>query len=65
MQLTFDFDTQDGVNNNFLGWFVDTLEIRASVFTCDAGACDGDANGDNIVDVNDISYVLFRLGNPC
>ena len=28
-------------------------------------ACDGDANGDNTVDVNDISYVLFRLGtNP-
>ena len=29
-----------------------------------APACDGDANGDNIVDVNDISYVLFRLGSP-
>ncbi len=28
-----------------------------------AGPCDGDANGDNTVDVNDISYVLFRLGN--
>jgi hypothetical protein len=27
--------------------------------------CDGDANGDNVIDVNDISYVLFRLGNPC
>ena len=24
--------------------------------------CDGDANGDFVVDVNDISYVLFRLG---
>jgi hypothetical protein len=29
----------------------------------DAPACDGDANGDNLVDVNDISYVLFRLGD--
>ena len=28
-------------------------------------ACDGDANGDGAVDVNDISYVLFRLGNAC
>ena len=28
------------------------------------GACEGDANGDNTVDVNDISYVLFRLGGP-
>jgi hypothetical protein len=25
-------------------------------------SCDGDANGDNTVDVNDITYVLFRLG---
>ena len=28
------------------------------------GACEGDANGDSTVDVNDISYVLFRLGDP-
>jgi hypothetical protein len=28
-------------------------------------ACEGDANGDNVIDVNDISYVLFRLGNAC
>jgi hypothetical protein len=27
--------------------------------------CDGDANGDFVVDVNDISYVLFRLGDAC
>ena len=26
-------------------------------------ACDGDANADATVDVNDISYVIFRLGN--
>jgi hypothetical protein len=32
---------------------------------CTDCACDGDANGDNTVDVNDISYVLFRLGDPC
>jgi hypothetical protein len=30
-----------------------------------APACEGDANGDGVVDVNDISYVLFRLGNAC
>ena len=27
--------------------------------------CDGDANGDGVVDVNDISFVLFRLGDIC
>lgn len=25
--------------------------------------CDGDANGDGVIDVNDISFVLFRLGD--
>jgi hypothetical protein len=29
-----------------------------------SGSCEGDANGDNVIDVNDISYVLFRLGGP-
>ena len=65
VELTFEFDTGDSVNNNFLGWFVDTIEIEASIFSCDSGACDGDANGDSLVDVNDISYILFRLGDPC
>ncbi len=32
---------------------------------CADCACDGDPNGDFTVDVNDISYVLFRLGDPC
>jgi spore coat protein A len=27
--------------------------------------CDGDANRDGVIDVNDISFVLFRLGAPC
>lgn len=27
--------------------------------------CEGDANGDGVVDVNDVSFVLFRLGNIC
>ncbi len=33
---------------------------------CNAGPtiCAGDANKDGIVDVNDISFVLFRLGDP-
>ena len=42
---------------------IDNLTIAAGTECTDPGGCDGDANGDNIVDVNDISYVLFRLGN--
>jgi hypothetical protein len=42
---------------------IDNLILAAGVDCTDPGGCDGDANADNIVDVNDISYVLFRLGN--
>ena len=35
-----------------------------SLSTLPPAPCDGDANGDRVVDVNDISYVLFRLGTP-
>ncbi len=44
-----------------------TLIIDLGAFTVAPG-CDGDANGDLVVDVNDISFVLFRLGQnngPC
>ncbi len=42
---------------------IDALTIAAGTECNDPAGCDGDANGDNVVDVNDISYVLFRLGN--
>ena len=33
--------------------------------TAKATSCEGDANNDGAVDVKDISYVLFRLGDTC
>jgi hypothetical protein len=42
---------------------VDAVVVSSSSCTNPPVGCDGDANSDNIVDVNDISYVLFRLGN--
>jgi hypothetical protein len=36
--------------------------ILAEIDVFGSLTCDGDANGDFTVDVNDISYVLFRLG---
>jgi YD repeat-containing protein len=38
------------------------LSLCSSVWAA-VPQCPGDANGDLVVDVNDISYVLFRLGN--
>jgi hypothetical protein len=43
---------------------IDSFQITAGT-TCAPVACLGDANGDSTVDVNDISFVLFRLGDPC
>jgi hypothetical protein len=47
-----------------VNWMGETAPIPAvSTFTYAwALGCAGDANGDLVVDVNDISYVLFRLG---
>lgn len=36
--------------------------IPASIEVLGSLTCDGDANQDGVVDVNDISFVLFRLG---
>ncbi len=43
---------------------IPSLTITSTSFTAAATPCDGDANGDGTVDVNDISFVLFRLGGP-
>ncbi len=40
----------------------DNGDGSGSVFIFDILGCDGDANRDGMIDVNDISYVLFRLG---
>jgi hypothetical protein len=45
----------------FDDWFVDDIGLDGTP----PASCEGDANGDNVIDVNDISYVLFRLGDPC
>jgi hypothetical protein len=41
----------------------DNGDAAGAVYLVEVVPCDGDANGDNAVDVNDISYVLFRLGD--
>ena len=44
---------------------VETVERSLGVPVDHLVMVDGDANGDNVIDVNDISFVLFRLGDPC
>jgi hypothetical protein len=46
-----------------VGFEICNQRIGTALSTLAVAGCDGDANGDNTVDVNDISYVLFRLGN--
>lgn len=44
--------------------WVEQVEIVEPDPCIDPGV-DGDANGDGVVNANDISYVIFRLGNSC
>lgn len=62
--LAWGFDTVDSFGNNFLGWQVDDVRIVATNIECDSGpACPGDVDGSGEVDIIDITYVIFRLGN--
>jgi choice-of-anchor B domain-containing protein len=61
-QMRLRFTAHDFVPNSIVEAGIDDLDVSFVVCTPPAG-CEGDANGDNTVDVNDISYVLFRLGD--
>jgi hypothetical protein len=56
------------LNTNTCRVYYETLTLDGSVDTPGnlipfEQPCDGDADGGGMVDVNDLSYVLFRLGN--
>lgn len=57
------FVAQDEDDETYVDAAIDDFRVVARSCTNPVLACDGDANGDQVVDVNDISYVLFRLGN--
>ena len=48
---------------NLIGGSVSVPGSQSFTIQIGGELCDGDANGDDVIDVNDISYVLFRLGN--
>ena len=58
-------DDPTTTNTGSLGSALDAGAYEFQATVADTAPCEGDANGDGAVDVNDISYVLFRLGNPC
>ena len=57
----------DSYASSFAGFSVDSLaqSFWGHFLIAPEPACEGDANNDGAVDVNDISFVLFRLGNLC
>jgi hypothetical protein len=61
-KLTFGQLAQLGLLSNSSGGS-DHLMVVADFTMGLLAPCEGDANGDSTVDVNDISYVLFRLGD--
>ncbi|MEQ8850861.1 MAG: agmatine deiminase family protein [Phycisphaerales bacterium] len=68
VSLEWSFDTVDNVNNDFRGWLIDNVRIEATGFECQdpAPTCPGDADGDNMVDFDDLNEVLIAWGttNP-
>ncbi len=67
------YEVAEGVldDGSFYYWRIEAVNLMgsrtglpfAASFSIDTAAlCDGDANGDGVVDVNDISAVLFALG---
>ena len=52
-----------GHAHNEFYWSLRFPDILRFLINPPATPCDGDANADSSVDVNDISYVLFRLGD--
>ena len=58
-------DDPTTTNTGSLGSALDAGAYEFQATVADTAPCAGDANGDMVIDVNDISYVLFRLGNPC
>jgi hypothetical protein len=68
--LLGDIDYQGGAITVFQTATSNTfISMRATALLFEqvshANSCEGDANGDGTVDVNDISYVVFRLGHQC
>ncbi len=61
-QMRVRFIAHDFTPNSIVEAGIDEFDLSFVMCNPPAG-CEGDANGDNTVDVNDISYVLFRLGN--
>ncbi len=62
IDLTWSFDTVDDINNDFRGWHVDNVRIDVMDAECNDEPCPGDANDDNVVDVNDLNVVLSNFG---
>ncbi len=61
--ITFGFYTSNNIGPTTITF---TREVNYDNFSVTiTRTCEGDANGDGTVDVNDISYVLFRLGGAC
>lgn len=64
IQLRWNFDTLDGVSNDFRGWQVDGVKITAEGLACvnPEPQCVADVSGDGVVDVLDMLQVLGSWG---
>jgi len=62
IRLDFNFDSRDGILNDFLGWQIDNIRVTAIAAGCEDVECPGDFNGDGVVDFDDLSEILGGFG---
>lgn len=64
--LSWDFDTVDGVLNDFRGWQVDRVRIEVEGLVCEDVECSvfADLNCDDEVNVKDL-FLLLEAWGPC
>jgi hypothetical protein len=58
--LQWRFNTVDGIQNNFRGWQV--TDVNVTVMAADCPDCQGDLNGDGVVDGGDLLMLLAAWG---
>jgi hypothetical protein len=63
--IKWNFDTVDGINNNFRGWQVDNVKIKVTSLVCQS-SCYADCNGDGLLGLADFGcfQTKFALGDP-
>ena len=60
--IQWEFDSVDGLYNDYRGWHIDGVQISSLTADCDSTTCVADTNGDGSVNVADLMAVIDEWG---